>query len=100
MFRSDTQASNVVVKVGTLLAERLLYVPSVGYCLAASYAFVRLSQWAASKPRGRGGRVVLWAAAGAFLCALATQTRLRTEDWRTDEASCLSTNWAAETLPK
>jgi tetratricopeptide (TPR) repeat protein len=31
-------ASNLVVSIGTIMAERLLYLPSIGFCLAAALA--------------------------------------------------------------
>ncbi len=37
-------ASNVVFLAGTLLGERLLYLPSVGFCLAAGWVFHALVQ--------------------------------------------------------
>jgi hypothetical protein len=30
-------ASQVLVFVGTILAERLLYIPSIGFCLVVAY---------------------------------------------------------------
>ena len=35
-------ASNLFMKVGTLLAERLLYVPSLGYCCLVAFGIRRL----------------------------------------------------------
>ena len=34
-------ASNLFMKVGTLLAERLLYVPSLGYCCLVAFGIRR-----------------------------------------------------------
>ncbi|KRZ15072.1 Transmembrane and TPR repeat-containing protein 4 [Trichinella zimbabwensis] len=46
-------ASNVLVSVGFVIAERVLYIPSLGYCLLIAYAFMKtviekpkLSNWA------------------------------------------------------
>ena len=38
-------ASNVLVTVGFVLAERNLYLPCAGYSLLASYAFLRKGNW-------------------------------------------------------
>ena len=37
-------ASNLLTYVGTLIAERLLYLPSTGLCLMLSYFLIRISQ--------------------------------------------------------
>ncbi|KRX96003.1 Transmembrane and TPR repeat-containing protein 4 [Trichinella pseudospiralis] len=38
-------ASNVLVSVGFVIAERVLYIPSLGYCLLIAYAFMK-TNWA------------------------------------------------------
>ena len=73
-----------VIPVGVLLAERLLYLPSVGFCLAVAAA---LGGWL-----GRGPAAARAAAAGlALVAALAGRTVARTLDWRTAVAY-----WEAE----
>jgi len=82
-----------LLPVGVLLAERLLYLPSVGFCLAAGAALGALLPAAAEAPapgtgRERGG---LPARAGAtlalaLLALLAVRTVARTLDWRTNLA--------------
>jgi tetratricopeptide (TPR) repeat protein len=73
---------NLVVFIGTLLAERLLYLPSAGVCLAAAILVD-----AAAQRRAAGGRVLR---AGAFavmapvLAAGAWGTWVRLADWRDD----------------
>jgi tetratricopeptide (TPR) repeat protein len=70
--------SNLVVFIGTLLAERLMYLPSVGAVL--------LFGWVATRPRGT---TAARAAAGAtvVLCVLAAgRTLARLPDWRDDFA--------------
>jgi len=96
-----------IIPVGVLLAERLLYLPSVGFCLAAAAGFERLTADApATAPRRKKGRPALaapirpwWqpppaaahAGLGVVLALLAGRTFARTLDWRTDE-----TVWASE----
>lgn len=74
-----------IVPVGVLLAERLLYLPSAGFCLAVGVAVARLlpatSPWRARLPAG-----VAVAAIATVLALLATRTVTRTLDWRTDVA--------------
>jgi tetratricopeptide (TPR) repeat protein len=81
-----------LLPVGVLLAERLLYLPSAGFCLAAAGAFERLTAPAAPG-RGAAGRArpAWWPSGRAahaglalVLLLLATRTVVRTLDWRTD----------------
>jgi tetratricopeptide (TPR) repeat protein len=72
--------SNFVLLIGTICAERLLYLPSAGACVAAGVAAERLARTAPSRRRAVAGvLVVLLAAAGG-------RTWIRNRDWR-DEAS-------------
>ena len=98
-----------IIPVGVLLAERLLYLPSAGFCLAVAACFERLTADApapAVAPRRRTGKVApatpvrpWWqpppaaahAGLGVVLALLAGRTFARTLDWRTDE-----TVWASE----
>ena len=68
--------SNLVLFIGTLLAERLLYMPSVGFCLL-------LGALVAAAGRRRFGRIAIVASFG--LCALASwRTTIRMPDWHDD----------------
>jgi tetratricopeptide (TPR) repeat protein len=69
--------ANVLVPIGTIEAERLLYLPSVGLCL--------LVGWLVTLPGPRGRRHVLGAVA-IVVCVFAARTWIRNEDWR-DEAT-------------
>jgi tetratricopeptide (TPR) repeat protein len=68
-----------LVPVGVLLAERLLYLPSVGLCLAAAAGVGHLLE-----ARGPGRRSGRWVAAVALavVAALTVRTVVRTLDWR------------------
>ncbi len=85
-----------IVPVGVLLAERLLYLPSAGACLAAGVAIARLlpatsGATAAStsasprtpspSPTPRAAAVA--AVAASLVAVLAVRTVVRTLDWRT-----------------
>ena len=77
---------NLLVFIGTLLAERLLYLPSVGVCLAAGALAARAGA-AADRPRPRrsaaAGRALL--AVGLLAVAAgAWGTLRRVGDWRDD----------------
>ncbi len=45
--------SNLVFPIGTIMAERLLYLPSAGFCLMVGAALVRLARGRESVSRGR-----------------------------------------------
>jgi tetratricopeptide (TPR) repeat protein len=65
--------SNVPIVIGTIMAERLVYLPSVSAALAAGWLLGRL-------PRRRA-----FAALGLFvLAALTARTAVRNLDWRDD----------------
>jgi protein O-mannosyl-transferase len=64
--------SNVLVPTGTIMAERLTYLPSAGFCLLVALIWVR---WERRK------RIVAWAALGIVVLALATRTVARNRDW-------------------
>jgi hypothetical protein len=81
-----------LVPVGVLLAERLLYLPSAGFCLAAGVALARLAPAEAgaaaappAAPPAARPRAVA-AAAAAILALLAARTVARTLDWRSEVA--------------
>jgi tetratricopeptide (TPR) repeat protein len=82
---------NVVVPVGVLIAERLLYLPSVGFCLAAGAVLARVGRTrpggALGPPASRDLRRRALAALPALLLALLfARTELRVRDWTTDVA--------------
>ncbi|MBI4169765.1 MAG: tetratricopeptide repeat protein [Acidobacteria bacterium] len=69
--------ANLFFPIGTIMAERLLYLPSVGLCLAAALLFDRA--W------GRiPGVGVARGAAAVLLLALAGQSVARLREWRDD----------------
>ncbi|MBI2193475.1 MAG: tetratricopeptide repeat protein [Planctomycetes bacterium] len=73
-------ASNLVVPIGTVIGERLLYLPSLGFCLAAA----SLAAAAADRrPRGRS-RACARAAFALVLLAAAARTLARNADWRSN----------------
>ncbi|HTP49818.1 MAG TPA: tetratricopeptide repeat protein [Anaeromyxobacteraceae bacterium] len=81
-----------LVPTGVLMAERLLYLPSVGFCLWAGHGLewamraIR-ERFAASRPiRTAAGAVAVLAVAG-----LASRTLARNADWRDGESL-----WRAE----
>jgi predicted Zn-dependent protease len=69
-------AANLLFPVGTLLAERLLYLPSLGACLLAGHGLASLAH------RGRAARAAALAAALALIGAGAARSAARVPDWR------------------
>ena len=75
--------SNLIILIGSIMAERFLYVPSVGlagFVVAAIYALGRRSPLLPKTARGA------WAALGVVCLALAARTYARNSDW-TDEVT-------------
>ncbi|MBI3780689.1 MAG: tetratricopeptide repeat protein [candidate division NC10 bacterium] len=69
--------SNLAFPIGTIMAERVLYLPSLGFCLLLAVAVMAL----AARPRGRlpaAGAIVL------LLLGYGTRTILRNRDWHSN----------------
>ncbi|OLC55039.1 MAG: hypothetical protein AUH92_02955 [Acidobacteria bacterium 13_1_40CM_4_69_4] len=77
-----TPVANLLFPIGTIMAERLLYLPSVGFCVAAAAAIA----WGIGRLGRAGGRARAAAllAVGVALVALASRTVVRLRDWRDD----------------
>ena len=70
--------ANLVLFIGTLLAERLLYLPSTGACLLAG--------WVVGRMRTPFATRVVQAAALAAVMAAGARTWMRLPEWRDDFA--------------
>ncbi len=82
-FVSASPTSNLVILIGSIMAERFLYLPSVGVA-----GFLVASVWALSRrrPPGDAAARIAWAALGIVCLALAARTYARNFDWK-DEVS-------------
>lgn len=78
MAASAALTTNVVLFIGTLMAERLMYLPSVGLCVIAGWAVDR-----AGRPHAR--RLAIGSTALAVLL-LAGRSWTRIPDWKDDFA--------------
>jgi len=78
MAASAALTTNVVLFIGTLLAERLMYLPSVGLCL--------LGGWAVGRATGPKARLVAVAVAAAAVLLLAGRAWARIPEWKDDFA--------------
>ena len=65
--------ANILVPTGTIMGERLAYLPSAGFCLLVALLWIRLEE---------RQRSVAWAVLSAMLVALAARTVVRNRDWR------------------
>lgn len=75
--------SNVVLPIGTILGERLLYMPSIGLCMLLAMAVMQLARALTAQPsRIRAVFVVLMATVVGLHMA---RTLARIEDWKTEE---------------
>ena len=79
-----TLVSNIPFPIGTIMGERLVYLPSVGFCLLAAMALAKL------------GRRSLTVFAALIFCFYAGRSFLRNRDWKDDNALFIRT---AETSP-
>jgi tetratricopeptide (TPR) repeat protein len=77
-------AANVLFPIGTIMAERLMYVPLVGLAAAAALTLAAAGQrFLNSRPQTarRGWAIAGRLAAAAVVVALASRTIARNEDW-------------------
>jgi len=75
--------SNVLVPIGTILGERLLYLPSVGFCLALALFAWRLAQRLPFSPQA--ARVAFAAAFTIILALHGARAIERNRDWRSQD---------------
>jgi tetratricopeptide (TPR) repeat protein len=76
--------ANVLFPIGTIMAERLMYVPLVGLAAAAALTLAAAGQrFLTSRPQAarRGWAIAGRLAAAAVVVALASRTMARNEDW-------------------
>jgi len=67
--------SNILIPTGTIMGERLAYLPSAGFCLLVALLWLRAE---------RHQRVVAWCILVVVLAALGGRTVVRNRDWRTN----------------
>lgn len=86
--------ANLLVHTGTIFGDRLLYLPSAAFCLAAGAGLARLAARDGAPSRSRA----LAATAGvALVLALSVQTVRYTRAWHDDLALF---RWAIERVPR
>ncbi|XP_053692288.1 protein O-mannosyl-transferase TMTC2 [Sabethes cyaneus] len=75
-------ASNLLFYVGFVVAERILYLPSVGYCLLIGLGVGKLIDGTTSSRK----RQIILLCFGALLLAYSGKTLLRNLDWYDEES--------------
>ncbi len=78
-------AANLLFPIGTIMGERLFYLPSAGLCLVAGAAWDRIRAWVGQAGRHHLIRRVCLVGVAAVLLLLTVRTILRNRDWRDSE---------------
>jgi tetratricopeptide (TPR) repeat protein len=78
--------SNLLLPIGTIMGERLFYLPSAGLCLLAGVAWQRVWEWRRDRPGFARARWVGLGVVTAAVLLFAARTVARNRDWR-DQAS-------------
>lgn len=74
-FAGFAVTANILMPIGTIMGERLAYVPSAGFCLLASLLWLKLADRRTE---------LAWVVLVVILAALGTRTAVRNRDWRTN----------------
>jgi tetratricopeptide (TPR) repeat protein len=86
-------SSNLLFPTGTLMAERLAYLPSLGACLLVGHAFA----WIASRDERRWHSALVVSICSIVVIALAARTWARTPVWKDNATLALRD---VETYPR
>jgi len=76
-------ASNLVAYVGFVVAERVLYIPSLGFCLLVGHGFVKLME---RFEESNSRKMLLTISFILVLTALGGRTVIRNVDWASEES--------------
>ncbi|XP_060892676.1 protein O-mannosyl-transferase TMTC2 [Labrus mixtus] len=74
-------ATNLFFYVGFVIAERVLYIPSMGFCLLVAVGM----RWLYIRLRRRSFRTMLVYCSAALVLLFGVKTVLRNRDWRNEE---------------
>ena len=70
-----------IVPLRALMAERFLYLPSIGFCVLVAILMERLGRPAAGRP-GKGARTAAVILATILVCLYGVRTMARNTDWK------------------
>lgn len=79
-------AANLFFYVGFVVAERILYLPSVGYCLLVGLGVGKLMDPRRGPLRSQRKRYAVMACVSVMLIACSVKTVHRNYDWRNEES--------------
>lgn len=79
-------ASNLFFPVGFVIAERVLYMPSMGFCLLIAYGFHALNE----KLQSTDHKKLLWSFLGLMVFVHSTKTYMRNADWESEYSIFMS----------
>lgn len=74
-------ATNLFFYVGFVVAERVLYIPSMGYCLLVTFGLRAMFV----KMRRRSSRALLFSCAAGLILLYSLRTVCRNQDWQNEE---------------
>ena len=75
-------ASNLLFYVGFVVAERVLYIPSIGFCLASGYAVAKVL----CSRNKKKSKISLFCLFAVVCSPLLLRTLIRNSDWRDEES--------------
>ncbi len=75
-------ASNLVVPIGTIMGERLFYLPSAGLCLVLGVAWERVASWTDRADHSHSLKGAALGSVTVIVLLLTLQTIQRNRDWR------------------
>lgn len=78
-------ATNLFIYVGFVVAERLLYLPSVGYCLLVGYGIAKLMEPLKS-PQAKRRKISTLLCLSIALSVMSVRTIHRNLDWKDEES--------------
>jgi len=76
-FAGFAATANILATTGTIMGERLAYLPSAGFCLLLALVWSRLQ---------RRKEVLAWGLLAAIVLVFSARTVLRNRDWKDDFA--------------
>ena len=84
LFIMMLPTSNLVVTIGSIMAERFLYLPSIGFCAVSALVLCSTGEKLVSLTRAnaRFAPVLRWILPIAVICVLGVRTFLRNGDWQ------------------
>jgi len=89
-FLTFLPVSNLLLPIGTIMGERLFYLPSAGLCLLAGMGIEYLLRRASSLPNAFLWRGAVMASLLVAGTALVLRTAVRNQDWADNEQVALS----------